>query len=53
MWDGYKTYIVALLAGIYGAANLLGADPKYGALFLAIAGIAATLRKAIEDLAKK
>lgn len=49
MLDGYKTYIVALLAGIFAASQLLEGDVKYGALFLAVGAVAATLRTAIEN----
>jgi hypothetical protein len=48
MIDGYKTYVIALIAGIAAVLQVFGGDPKYGGLMLVLAAGLATLRSAIE-----
>lgn len=47
MFDGKKTYVVALLSSLSGLFIWGGGDPKFGALFIAVGAGLATLRDAI------
>ena len=52
MLNGKKTYIVALVTAIAAGFSVLGNEPYWGGIFLALAAGLLTLRDAIKKLEK-